>query len=363
MKRIVVKVGSQVLCNEHGALNDPVLASLSGQVAALAAQGWQPLLVSSGAVASGAGVARSEPGAERLQRIADPVGRKQAFAALGQVRLMETWRRYLSEFSLSVAQILATRSDFQSRRHYLNMRNCVDSLLNAGVIPIVNENDVVSVTELMFTDNDELAGLLAGMVKAELLCLLSTVPGVYDGDPGLPETRCIPVWDEQRHRVEDIVRRGASTLGRGGMHSKIAVARKTAKLGTRVVIADGRSDGILQDIAAGRGVGTLFPAAQAATSAKRWLAGAQGSYAGSVMINAGAAAALLDRNRLSSLLPIGITQVEGEFGPGDVIAIRDADGRVIGCGRARYDCRQAEELKGRHGQKALIHYDYLYLVP
>ena len=185
-KRIVVKIGSQVLCSQDGTLNRDVLSNLVSQLAGLQADGWQVLLVSSGAVAAGKGLETGQ-----LRRIADPVARKQVLAATGQVRLMETYRELFAQQSLTIAQVLATKSDFQTRRHYLNMRGCIEALLTAGIVPVVNENDVVSVTELMFTDNDELAGLLAGMVNAQILCLLSTVPGVYDGDPDDAATRCI----------------------------------------------------------------------------------------------------------------------------------------------------------------------------
>jgi glutamate 5-kinase len=358
VKRIVVKVGSQVLCEEHGMLNISMLASLAGQIADLAGEGWQVLLVTSGAVASGAGIMRSEAGARNLARIGNPVTRKQALAATGQVRLMETWRKFLAERGLTVAQVLTSRSDFQSRRHYLNMRACIEALLQAGIVPIVNENDVVAVTELMFTDNDELAGLLSGMLNADLLCLLSNVPGVLTGD-----SSCIPRWQEDRHQLEELVLKGTSALGRGGMHSKIGVARKAAGLGTEVVIADGTEPGILQQIVRGASVGTRFEARRDAAPAKRWLAGAQSATAGSVIVNAGAEAALLDRNRLASLLPVGVESVQGQFEKGDVIEIRNAAGRVLGCGRARYGHAEARSLLGQRGQKPLIHYDYLYLVP
>jgi glutamate 5-kinase len=240
VQRVVIKVGSQVLCTDDGQLNRPVLKQLTSQAASLVADGWQVLLVSSGAVAAGSGIA-----GDRLERISDPVARKQVMAATGQLRLMETYRALFADHDLAVAQVLASKSDFQTRRHYLNMRGCIDGLLTAGIVPIVNENDVVAITELMFTDNDELAGLLAGMVKADLLCLLSTVPGVYDGDPEDPATGVIGTWDDDRYQADDVVLRGASALGRGGMHSKLDIARKTARLGTEVVIADGSDPDIL----------------------------------------------------------------------------------------------------------------------
>ncbi|NNJ66024.1 MAG: glutamate 5-kinase [Xanthomonadales bacterium] len=356
-RRIVVKIGSQVLCDPQGALNREVLGELVGQMARLSADGWQVLVVSSGAVAAGSGVA-----GDRLDRVSDPVARKQVLAAAGQVRLMETYRSLFDRHGLTVAQVLTSKSDFQTRGHYLNMRGCVEALLTAGIVPVINENDVVSITELMFTDNDELAGLLAGMVKADLLCLLSTVPGVYDGDPDAPGTECIRSWDDDRYRVDDVVQAGASSLGRGGMHSKLTIARKAAQLGTEVVIADGAAPDILLNVVGEARAGTHFPAKGEASPAKRWLASADHQATGWVTVNAGAEAALMDRSRLTSLLPVGIETVEGRFDSGDVIQVRNADGRVLGCGRARYGHDEARGLIGRRGQKPLIHYDYLYLV-
>jgi glutamate 5-kinase len=354
-KRIVIKIGSQVLCTPDGALNQNVLSGLVRQIAGLSADGWQVLLVTSGAVAAGTSLA-----GERIQLISDPVTRKQVMAATGQVQLMETYRSLFQQLDLPVAQVLTSKSDFQTRRQYLNMRGCIEALLTAGIVPIVNENDVVAITELMFTDNDELAGLLAGMVNADLLCLLSTVPGVYDGDPNDPATQCIERWDDQHHQIEDIVSRGTSSLGRGGMHSKLAIARKSAKLGTEVVIADGADPEIMNKILDGR-AGTRFLALGDTSPTKRWLASAHDHVTGSVTVNAGAESALTDSNHLASLLPVGIEAVDGHFNGGDVIQIINSDGRVLGCGRARYDHQETERLMGQRGQKPLIHYDYLYL--
>lgn len=355
-KRIVVKIGSQVLCDLDGALNHEVLSNLVEQLGRLHTDGWQVLLVSSGAVAAGSSLA-----GERLQKIPDPVARKQVMAATGQVRLMQTYRELFEQQGLTIAQVLATKSDFQSRRHYLNMRGCIEALLTAGIIPVVNENDVVSVTELMFTDNDELAGLLAGMVNAEMLCLLSTVPGVYDGDPADDNTQCISHWDDDRYKIEDVVSRGTSALGRGGMHNKLTIARKVARLGTEVVIANGTDAQIMTKILGDPRAGTRFPVIGDASPAKRWLASADDHATGSVTVNEGAAEALLNANQLASLLPVGIELVNGQFDRGDVIQIRNTSGKVIGCGQARYDHREAQKLIGRRGQKPLVHYDYLYL--
>lgn len=355
-KRIVVKIGSQVLCDLVGALNRDVLSNLVGQLANLRADGWQVLLVSSGAVAAGSGLAT-----EQLRRVSDPVARKQVMAATGQVRLMETYRELFAHQGLTIAQVLATKSDFQTRRHYLNMRGCIEALLTADIVPIVNENDVVSVTELMFTDNDELAGLLAGMVNAKILCLLSTVPGVYDGDPDDTQTQCISLWDDSLYQVEDIVSRGTSALGRGGMHNKLDIARKVARLGTEVVIADGTDPQIMGKILGDVQAGTRFPVIGNASPAKKWLASADDHATGSVTVNKGAEEALLDINRLASLLPVGIEFVDGHFDRGDVIQILNLSGKMLGCGKAQYDHCKARKLTGQRGQKPLVHYDYLYL--
>jgi glutamate 5-kinase len=356
-KRIVVKIGSQVLCSLDGTLNQDVLSNLVSQLACLQTDGWQVLLVSSGAVAAGKGLVP-----EQLNRISDPVVRKQVLAATGQVRLMETYRELFARHEFTVAQVLATKSDFQTRRHYLNMRGCIEALLTAGIVPIVNENDVVAVTELMFTDNDELAGLLAGMVNAELLCLLSTVPGVYDGDPDDAASEYIKRWDDERYQIEDIVARGTSTLGRGGMNSKLAIARKVARLGTEVVIADGTDPQIMNKILDENQAGTRFPVIGDASPAKRWLAIADDHATGSVTLNKGAEDALLDSNRLTSLLPVGIDAVDGQFDRGDVIRILSSSGTILGCGQAHYDSVKASRLMGQRGQKPLVHYDYLYLL-
>ena len=356
-RRIIVKLGSQVLCDTEGNLNIEVLTNLAAQVASLMKDGWQVLMVSSGAVAAGRGLSGGH-----LKRISDPVARRQVMAATGQVRLMETWRSLFEHHGLAVAQVLASKSDFQTRGHYLNIRGCVDALLVAGIVPIVNENDVVAVTELMFTDNDEFAGLLAGMVNADLLCLLSSVPGVFDGDPTAPATRCIEIWDDKRYKIEDVVSRGTSGLGRGGMGNKLETARKVSRLGTEVVIADGTDKDIIRKILNNEPVGTRFPMVRDTSPAKRWLASADAHARGSVTINAGAQAVLLDTSRRASLLPVGVVSIAGQFDQGDVIQILSGeDGSILGCGQASCNHLDAARLVGQHEQKPLIHYNYLYL--
>jgi len=351
MNRIVVKIGSQVLCHADGLLNLDILSGLVGQIVNLHGKGWQVILVSSGAVAAGMSVA----GADKLRNY-DPITRKQVLAATGQVQLMQTYQLQFGKHGLGVAQVLASKSDFQTRNHYLNMRNCLEGILNAGIVPVVNENDVVSITELMFTDNDELAGLLAGMVNAELLCMLSSVKGVYDANNQL-----IQNWDDEIHHVEEIVSSGTSRLGRGGMHSKIIIARKTAALGTEVVIAHGLAENILLQVANQENAGTRFTAANATSPAKRWLASSDAHAVGAVHINEGAAQALSDKNRIASLLLVGVESLDGDFKRGDIIRVIEKSGRVLGVGRSGYDRNEADSLIGGKDHKPLIHCDYLYL--
>jgi glutamate 5-kinase len=352
-RRIVAKIGSQALCDDTGALDGEVIDALALQVAELRDAGWQVILVSSGAVAAGIGVA-----AAAVERLRDPVARKQVLAAAGQVRLMERWQQAFRRHGMTTAQVLLSKSDFQSREHYLNTRTCLEGALDAELLPVINENDVVAVTELMFTDNDELAGLLAAMVDAQRLVLLSTVPGVLDPVDGQPIGR----WDEEHHSIETVVQNGTSRLGRGGMHSKLAVARKTAGLGVTVFIADGREADVLIRVASDQPVGTRFDASPRATPARRWLAGMEGHSTGIVVVNDGARDALLDRHRLTSLLPVGVERVEGDFHRGDVIDVHDRSGRLLACGRAAVDAAAARATLGQRDQKPLIHYDYLYLI-
>ena len=355
-RRIVIKIGSQVLCDAQGRLAVDALSSLVAQVAALLDDGWQPVLVSSGAVAAGSGVVSAgAPG------LSDPVARRQVLAATGQVVLMETYQRAFRAHGRTVAQVLTSSSDFQTRRHYLNMRHCIEALLGHGIVPIVNENDVVTVTELMFTDNDELAGLVAAMIGADLLCLMSHVDGVFDGVPGEDGVRRIGIWDDATHGVEGVVQRGTSALGRGGMHSKLATARKAAALGIEVVIGNGAAPDAVRRIVAGEDLGTRFPAGPGASPAKRWLAGSDRFASAGVTVNPGAEAVLRDRGRLASVLPVGIVDVHGHFERGDVIRVRNEAGKVVGCGQARYDDAQTREWMGEQGHKPLIHYDYLWV--
>lgn len=354
-KKIVIKVGSNVITQTNGEVNQQLLASLCAQLAELRQSGFSPLLVSSGAVAAGRG--RFSPGKK-----SDPVTQRQLLAAVGQTHLMNTYSRLLMNHQITCAQVLVTKEDFRDRRHYLNMRNCLEGMLTNAVLPIINENDVVSVTELMFTDNDELAGLVAAMVDAQSLIILTNVAGIYDRNPKDPAAQLLREVDTSVD-LSSMVTTEKSDFGRGGMLTKAAMAQKMADMGIEVHIAGGHVEQVLKKIASGESVGTRFPADKKAKSVKRWIGHAEGYTSGSVYLNAGACRALRDAEKATSLLPVGIIRVEGDFERGDIVSLHDESGHVFGLGKVQYDAQKANALAGQQGQKPLVHYDYLYLFP
>lgn len=354
-KKIVVKIGSNVITRANGEVNHELLASLCGQLAALQQSGFSPLLVSSGAVAAGRG-------RFQLAKKTDTVTQRQLLAAVGQTHLMNIYSRLFQEYHITCAQVLVTKEDFRDRRHYLNMRNCLEGMLSQGVLPIVNENDVVSVTELMFTDNDELAGLVAAMVDAQSLIILTNVAGIYDRNPKDPDAQLLRQVDTSMD-LSDMVTTEKSDFGRGGMLTKAAMAQKMADMGIEVHIAGGYVAQVLEKITRGEAVGTRFPADKKAKSVKRWIGHADGYTQGAVYLNAGACKALLATDKASSLLPVGVVKVEGDFERGDIIGLKDEQGVDLGLGKVQYDAKLAIELAGQQDQKPLVHYDYLYLFP
>lgn len=358
-ERIVVKIGSNVLTRRDGSLDITRLSALVDQLAELRRHGFSIMLVSSGAVASGRGELRDLPDAARL----DQVSARQLFSAVGQAKLINRYYELFREHGIHCGQVLATKENFARRSHYLNQQHCIEAMLAHGVIPIVNENDTVSVTELMFTDNDELSGLIATMTGASKLIILSNIDGLYTGDPADPESRLI-ARVEPGQDPTSFIAASKSTLGRGGMSSKCRIARRVAAEGTEVIIANGKREGILQSLCrlpdAPEAPHTLFvPAPEAASSLKKWIAHSDSFAKGSLGVNSGAADALLRGG--ASLLPVGVTTVSGDFDAGDIVTVNAPDGKVIAWGRVAVDSQTASGLAGRAGQKALIHADYLYV--
>ena len=366
--RVTVKVGSNVLTRADGTLDVTRMSAIVDQVAALHRAGVQVILVSSGAVASG----RSELSGRtaRAGRL-DAVSPRQLFSAVGQAKLINKYYELFRDHRIACGQVLTTKESLSTRSHYLNQKNCMETMLAEGVIPVVNENDTISVEELMFTDNDELSGLLATMMGARLLVLLSNIDGIYTGAPSDPASRLIPVIADDAD-ISDFIQVNRSSFGRGGMVTKHRIARKVASEGIEVIIANGRRDGILCSLVrpdAATGLNTPDPACpctrfqpdqRQASSVKMWIAHSEAFSKGALRLNDGAVAAVTGQ-RAASILPVGVTAVEGDFEDGDIVRILAADGSQLGVGRIDTDSATARALVGQKRQKPLVHYDYLVL--
>lgn len=354
-KRVAVKVGSNVLTRKDGSLDVTRMSALVDQIAELREAGVEVILISSGAVASG----RSEL---RTDKKLDSVEQRQLYSSIGQAKLINRYYELFREHQIPVGQVLTTKESFATRRHYLNQKSCMSVMLDCGVIPIVNENDTISVSELMFTDNDELSGMVASMMDMEALVILSNIDGVYDGSPALPESKVIRVVKHGKD-LSDYIQAGKSGFGRGGMITKTTIAHKVADEGISVFIANGKRDNILVDLLSDP-EGTLstrfIPAKQGVSSIKKWIAHSEGFAKGELHINECATQVLLGEKAVS-ILPIGVTRVVGEFEKDDIVRIFDYQGVQIGVGKVAYSDEKAREVIGKHGRKPIVHYDYLYI--
>lgn len=341
-RRVVVKVGSAVLASGEG-LDVARVSSLSGDIAALHDTGREVVLVTSGAVAAGRGVMR---GLRPITTTALPD--KQAAAAIGQSRLMHAYDQAFAAMGKVSAQVLLTREDVKSRQRFLNARNTFATLLSWGAIPVVNENDTVAVSELKFGDNDNLAGLLLNLTGADLFINLTSARGVFDADPGAnPDARLMEcIEDIERLDVSALC--GAKTsLGSGGMHSKLQAARRAAQIGVATYIVPGREAGILGRVFAEpeAALGTwVRPQSKAISSRKFWLA-YNPDVVGELRVDAGAVRALVTGGK--SLLPAGVTDVSGNFGQGALVRITGPEGKQIGVGLCNYSAAELRRIMGK----------------
>ncbi len=252
MKKIVVKVGTNVLTTQNGALDTDVIYQLAQQIAEIQASGTQVVLVSSGAVGAGKTLVK-------LANTTEDIAQRQIYSAVGQAKLISTYAKYFADHKITCAQVLATKNDFSSsKEHYKNMKSCLQGLLKEGIVPIVNENDVVSLSELMFTDNDELAGLMAFMIEADKLIILSNVAGVYDGNPEEDGSKVITEIPFGNERYTQFIQKDKSSGGRGGMQSKFDTAKRVTEKGIVVHIANGKQKEVILDILKTKKVGTVF---------------------------------------------------------------------------------------------------------
>jgi glutamate 5-kinase len=335
--RVVIKVGSAVL-TEHGALHRPTIFRLSAEIAFLKKKGFQVTLVSSGAIAAGLGRLG-------IKKKPETIPQKQAVAAVGQGRLIQIYEEAFDRDDLKVAQILLTRDDLTHRGRYLNARNTLTTLLNWGIIPIINENDTVAVEEIKFGDNDNLSALITHLIDGDLLIILTDLDGLYHRDPRQdPQAELIPVVEKVDGQVIRYTSPNSGEWGLGGMRTKIQAARKVTVQGTPVIVANGRREGILKDLIKGKPWGTLFlPQKQSLSRKKHWIAYTL-KPRGEIILDEGARKALVEKGR--SLLPSGIVAVQGRFGVGSCVGCLDREGRRVAKGLVNYSSSDLEKIKG-----------------
>ncbi len=352
VKRILVKVGSAVLTGDNG-IDLNIVEQLVADIAALRERGLQVVFVSSGAIASG----KHRMGIEgKLKNLPQ----KQAAAAIGQGRLMRVYSNAFGKHGLYVGQVLLTMSDITDRKRFLNIRNTILQLLEWGVIPIINENDTVAVDEIKFGDNDNLAAMVANIVEADLVVNLTSTNGLYDQNPNnSKKARLIPVVKEITEEIEKAAGEEGTEAGVGGMRSKVLAAKKVVAVGTPYIIAPGKRTGVLQEIMDGKEVGTLFlPSAEHLNSRKYWIAFTLRPR-GRLVLDEGAVQAIVHDGK--SLLPSGITRVEGDFVIGDAVSCVDADGNLIARGLVNYSAEEMRKIMGLKSsqiEQALGYKDY-----
>jgi len=336
---LVVKVGTRVLTHKDGQLNEERIAQLAEELNHVLSTGRKVALVSSGAVGAGMG---------RLGMKSRPtdLAHLQAVAAVGQSILVEAYERSLRKHGRHAAQVLLTAEDMEHRIRYLNARNTLLRLMELGAVPIINENDTISVAELQttFGDNDRLAAIVTNLIQAPLLVLLSDVEGLFDGDPAAAGSQLVSTVRLLDRSIYDLVRDKVTGLSKGGMASKLEAARQATSAGGSVIIASGRAPGVLARILAGEPVGTLVLAKDLVIAArKRWF-GLSVKPRGHLVVDAGARRAVEKEGR--SLLPIGVADAVGTFQKGDVVALRDADDVEFARGLTNYGCDDLRRIKG-----------------
>lgn len=342
-RRVVVKIGSQILSSQNG-IEEGRIKGLVGDLAALHDQRKEIVVVSSGAVAAG----MTRLGIKERPKT---IPQKQALAAVGQIKLMALYERYFSRFHKSVAQVLLTHEDLANRRRYLNAKHTLMTLLESSIIPIVNENDTVAVEEMKFGDNDHLSALVAALLEADLLIMLSDVDGIFDLDPRLHEgARLIPLISDIKAAKHRLKGESQSPLGTGGISSKVGAAEKAAAAGIPTLIANGLVANILPRLFDLRQeTGTMvIPEENRLARRKHWIA-FNLKPAGEIVVDQGAYEALVNRGK--SLLPSGLKEVHGSFGVGECVRCLDLQGREFARGLVNYSAQELNQIKGLHTSK------------
>ena len=342
IRRLVVKIGSALLTRDGQGLNHEGIQDWVTQLAQFRARGPEVVLVTSGAVAAGM---------QRLGRTVRPhaLFELQAMAAVGQMNLVQVYEAAFQRHGLHTAQVLLTHDDLADRQRYLNSRSTLRTLLTLGVVPVVNENDTVATEEIRFGDNDTLAALVANLVEADLLLILTDQHGLYDRDPRRdPDAKL--VYEGVAGDRQLLSMAGASgTLGRGGMRTKLLAAEKAAHSGASTVIASGRVENVIQRVLNGAALGTHLKAVQGRVAArKQWLAGHE-RVAGRLKLDAGAAKVIREGGK--SLLPVGVKAVDGKFTRGEIVSCLDPEGREVARGLVNYNSEEAGSIIGKASDK------------
>lgn len=341
-KTIVVKVGTNVLSTDDDRLDADRIASLAEQVHGIFSKGIQPVLVSSGAIGAGMALLGLKERPKDLSHL-------QAAAATGQAHLIHIYDKAFRPHGYHAAQLLLTANDFKNRSRYLNVRNTLRTLAEYRAIPIINENDTVSTEEIKLGDNDRLAAMVAGLIQADLLIILSVVDGLLTADPSNAEGRRIPLVERYDDQLLNLVGASKSSRGTGGMKTKLESVRTATAVGVNVIIANGKRPNVLSEIFAGADVGTLFMAEGDGLSAwKRWI-GYTLPPKGRMVLDAGARRAVEQQGK--SLLAIGIVRVEGDFAKGEVVSLVDLQGDEFARGLTNYDTRTAQAISGKRTEE------------
>jgi len=338
-RRVVIKVGSAVLTSSGGGLDQKRIEQLAGEIVSIMDERREVVLVSSGAIAAGL----AKLGLKKTKGM--PLPLKQAAAAVGQSGLMWMYEKTFGAHGKKVAQVLLTREDLSNRSRFLNARNTLHTLLEYGVIPIINENDTVAVDEIKFGDNDNLSGMVVQLTDADLLVILSDIDGLYTADPRLhPDARFIPVVEKITAEMERGAGDALSGVGTGGMRSKIMAAKKVGAYGVPMVILNGKKPGLLAALFDGRETGTLFlPRLEKMDSRKHWIAYTAASKGG-IVVDDGGRDALVHKGK--SLLPGGVVSVEGTFKVGDCVNCLDIRGTVFARGLTKYSSAELDKIRG-----------------
>ena len=344
VRRIVIKIGSGVLTSpDRSGLDDTVIEEITRQVSTLHKSGHEMILVSSGAIAAGVKELN-------LKKTPVDIPHKQAAAAIGQSRLIGKYERHFKREGLNVAQILLTHDDLSNRIRYLNAKNTILTILSYKVIPIINENDTVAVDEIKFGDNDTLSAMVANLIEADLLIILSDVKGLYSADPKLdPAAELVPVVEKITNEIEVMAGDSRSATGVGGMVTKIQAAKRMSHSGIPTVIVDGKVNGIIEAIVKGEDVGTLFlPEEDKLGSKKYWIAYTLKSK-GKIKVDDGAKNVLIADGK--SLLPSGVVEIEGKFKSGDMVSCIDSRNREFARGLINYSSTELKKIRGKHSSE------------